>query len=169
MLSSGGGRQMGSWKSRWWQWERAEWVPSLKLQPHTRCYRMFWLLPFLFRAQYMKNSTPPLPHKGKHLLHCEDAVCRVLGLCSAGWESRVAFPHTAWEWAGRESSSHESCAQVYKTEKDVSNAVSKMSKNYQWPGSLKGEGSWWALSTYKPIYFQSQSSSYIAKVFFIHC
>lgn len=29
------------------------------------------------------------------------------------------------------------------------------------PGSLKGEGSWWGLSTYKPIYFQSQYSLYI--------
>lgn len=77
-------------------------------------------------------------------------------------------PHCLGVSWKRELQSWELCSGVQNRE-DVSNAVSKMSKNYQWPGSLKGEGSWWALSTYKPIYFQSQSSSYIAKVFFIHC
>lgn len=77
--------------------ERAERVPSLKLQPHTTHHRMFWLLSLFPSCSINEKFDSSAPPGRKHPLHCKDAAYKVLGLCSAGWESRVAFPRTAWE------------------------------------------------------------------------
>lgn len=111
----------------------------------------------------MQNLAPALPHEGKHPLHCKDAVCKVLELCSAAWESCVAIPHTAWGWAGRENSSHESCAQVYKTERTPPMLPPKCPKKSNQIQAWKSKGGGKLM---RPFYIQAYLFS--VPVFFIY-
>lgn len=137
----------GGWKSRWWQRGRAERVPSLKLQPRTTYYQLFWLLlPFLFHIQEMKifNSYTPLEKKA--------SLYAIRMQCAKSWPFCLVgnhmCPSNALLTTEREDRGTAVRAVLRCTEQKApfQCPFQKVQVTRSNPGSLKGEGVPWVLS-----------------------